>query len=151
MCDTCQAFISPNRLASIALDAYLTGRWTIAASYLNFTQKALGRDGIRQMAMNWCRTVIGRCPGMTIGNPTHLTWADIETGEKITAEDAPLVVRWAGRMLSASAAGDDAMSRALVEALPHDHLAVVEHMAALLHVLAVQLHLHTESHSAGWR
>lgn len=135
---------SSTRFESAALSAYLTGRPDIAMIVVEAIYRSFGRDGLYAAAIGWCDVVLRRMPGYEHGAQVYLAWEDVDTGRIIHAEETPPIARWAGQMLAARAADDEAFSRALFNAVPADEETTAQHLSALLEALSYQVRaIHT--------
>lgn len=132
----------PGILGAGAFFAYLTGQPLRASMLVETLRRQHGRGGLYAAISGWCDTILP----WIVPNQTRegrdgirLVWRDITTGLVTSAEATPPVARWAGQILAARAARDEASSLALFEAVADDEL--VSHADELLKVLALQIYV----------
>lgn len=138
------------RLAGDALRAALTENWPVANKTVERIDAECGATGIVTAILGWSDTLIARVPNLT-GRPVRLAFMNADSGRiDENADDVPDETRWAGRLLAARAADDEATWNALVDALPDDPAAVGAHVGHLLQMVALNLRhlMHREEGSA---
>jgi hypothetical protein len=135
-----------SQIGVFVLSKYLLGQELSAAVAMEMIYQTYGREGVYRVAVTWCDYILERTPEYQPGEPVHLVWEEVATGTIRHAEEAPPMVRWAGQVLAARAADDQANAWAIFSAVPEEHLA--EHMATLLQTLAIQLRAFKEEGTA---
>jgi hypothetical protein len=128
------------RLASAALTCAVSNDWDRATKAVQRIGDECGEVGVGRAILGWSDTLIHRM-GHKPGKPVNLVFQQVETGRIDTAdgEHVPERVRWAGKVIAARAADDEAAWDALMKALPEDGAVVGQHVAAVLEMVALML------------
>jgi hypothetical protein len=128
------------RLAAAALTCAMAQDWERASKAVQRISDECGSVGVGRAILGWSDTLISRM-GHTPGRPVAIAFQEVESG-RIDSADGDFVperVKWAGRVLAARAADDQATWDALMDALPDDGTAIGEHVAAVLEMCALML------------
>jgi hypothetical protein len=128
------------RLASAALSCAMAEDWGRATKAMQRIGDECGQVGIRRAVLGWSDTLIARM-GHTPGQPVAIAFQQAETGRIDTADSeyVPDRVRWAGRVIAARAADDQATWDALMDSLPEDGRVIGQYVGAVLETVALML------------
>jgi hypothetical protein len=124
------------QLAGAALRAAMAGDWGAAGAAIQAASDECGGGGVELCVRSWCDTTINRfrqVTGTPANAPVRPVWVQADTSRVYAdADEVPPAVRWAGRVMAARASLDREAYEALLESIPHDDVAVGEHLHALL-------------------
>lgn len=128
------------RLARAAWMAALADKWDAATRYVVRLDAECGGEGLGVALMAWCDTYLDHA--MDGAKPyalPRLGFVRADTGalDRHGSSAVPEKVQWAGRLLAARAANDQAAWVDLIEELPDDGQQIAEHIMAVLHVTAL--------------
>lgn len=125
-------------LAERALQGAIDQDRPAEAAAMNAISEEHGGEGTAEAIIAWCDALIAAHALPAGSEFVALNWVDAE-GRVRHAGDVDPYARWAGRVVMARARmGRDTFS-ALLNALPDDGMAVSEHLAVLLELIAVNL------------
>src|SRR5437773_9726532 len=103
------------RIATVALHRAMADDLETAASYV---QRLNGTDWLGVAIVAWVDTFIAHTHrGFEYGGPVAVAWLHLPTGQVETADEVTPAMRWAGRLIAARAADDEASFYALLRSL----------------------------------
>lgn len=105
------------RLASDALRLALERDWPASLDMTQRLSDEFGADGLAQGVLAWIDTALSRAAYDGDGVAIRLRFLDVDTGVESDSDNVTPALRWAGRLLSARAAGDEDAYRALYRSL----------------------------------
>lgn len=125
------------KIATIALHLAQQDKMREAAGYV---ERLNGTDGLVDAILGWIDTYIAYChPTHKLGEPIRIAWVDVEEAVvHMDADDVHFGARWAGRLIAARAADDQAQFLALLRSLPAGS-ALGDGIVALLRAVALGL------------
>lgn len=125
------------KIATVALHRAIANDLPGAAAYV---KRLNGTDGLITAILGWIDTYIERAhPGYVLGSqPVAVAWLNLPTGDIETADDVSPSLRWAGRLVAARLADDEAAFVALLHA-PAEGTELGDGIMALLHMVAASL------------
>lgn len=124
------------KIAGIALNLATKGDNEEAARYV---ARLNGTDGLIDAILAWIDTYIGAVyPNHKPGQRIAIRWLFTPTDEVQTADDVQPSMRWAGRLIAARAADDEAAFMDLLRSVP-EGAALGDCIMALLHAVAESL------------
>lgn len=125
------------KIATVALHRAMAGDLEDAASYI---KRLDGTEGLITAIIGWCDTFIAQVIGdVEYGaQPVRMALWCAETGEVETADEAPVHARWAGRLISARLANDEAGFMALLKA-PDEGAQLGDAIMGLLQSVAISI------------
>lgn len=136
--------------ARLALELAVNDDLPAATDVLAALAGAHGLRGVLRAVQAWLDTVL-EARGVTMGASAgvRLGFVELETGELTDADQAPPRQVWAGRLLAARAADDEAAFRALIDSVP-DRDELGHRVNAVLAMCALNLrHTPTPGRRAG--
>lgn len=113
-------------LATAALHAAMREDWTGASKAMRSLSEETGSNGVMFAVLRYCDTIIGRqlamrgLPDDAWDGGVRMAWLNVDHGTLGHAGQVPDSVRWAGQLVAARAAKDEAAFRALIGAMPDD-------------------------------
>jgi hypothetical protein len=125
-------------LAERALQGAVDQDRPAAAAAINTINEEHGGEGTAEAIIAWCDTLIAAHALPAGSEFVALNWVDAE-GRVRHADVVDPYARWAGRVVMARARMHRDTFSALLDALPDDGMAVSEHLAVLLELIAVNL------------
>lgn len=126
------------KIATIALHLAMKGDDEEAANYV---KRLNGSPGLITAIMGWCDTFIARFdlrPKDGEQPLVRMAWLNVESGAVETADETSSTMRWAGRLIAARIADDEAGFYALLRA-PAGGAELGDCIMALLHSVATSL------------
>lgn len=129
--------------ATRALHAAMREDWDAASAAMTSLSAETGSDGVLWAVLRFCDTIIGRqlamqgLPGDAWDGGVRMSWLNTDTGAVGHAGQVPDSVRWAGQLVAAKAAQDEATFRALIATMPDDDRGRGRYVGALLQSAAI--------------
>lgn len=126
------------KIATVALHRAMAGDMEEAANYV---KRLNGTDGLVLAIKAWVDTFIGRVVGWPEEGRTpafQMRLLNVDTGDVEIADEAPRHAAWAGRLIAARLADDEAGFIALLKA-PAEGAQLGDAIMGLLHSVAVSL------------
>jgi hypothetical protein len=131
------------RARTLAAEALAFARrhdWPAANSRVQALHSECGPDGTLFAVVGWCDTLAAAQGINENSGPLALGWRDQDTGRVHAGTDGvPPRIRWAGQLIVARAALDEATFFALIKALPKDRKIVGDHVGAVLETVAITM------------
>jgi hypothetical protein len=131
------------RLAQAAFSDALASRWDSAVRHVRRLSDECGGEGVVVAMMAWCDTYVdhatdGQASHAAAAARVNVAYVNTYSGrlDQQGSPDVPGPVQWAGRMLAARAAMDEAAWTAMMDELPPDGHVVGQHVLALLRAVA---------------
>ncbi len=137
MSDVAVRHSKPARLAFAALRAAQANKWETATDYVKRISDECGGEGLSVALRAWIDTYVDHATdGDHSPRAGRLAFVNTEDGKAETsdAERIPDRIRWAGQMIEARAAKDQAAWSNLVAAMPADGLEIGRYISAVLEV-----------------
>lgn len=130
-------------LVTLSLHAAVREDWGAARDAMQALSDETGSDGILFALMRLCDTIIGHqlrmrgLPPDAWDGGVKMGWLNTDDGTLGHAGQVPDAVRWAGQLVGAKAAKDEAAFRALMAVMPADGNERGRYVAALLESCAI--------------
>ena len=127
-------------LAAYALRDARAGDYAAASKHVRALNTECGPQGTMFAICGWCDTLADQLNLGENSGPLALAWKDAETGRvHVGTEGVPDRARWAGQLIVARAALDEAMFDALIKSLPDDKAVIGSYVGAVLEAVAITM------------
>jgi hypothetical protein len=124
------------KIAGVALGLAMAGDLEEAARYV---KRLDGSNGLVVAIIGWIDTYIGSVyPEHRMGDRIAMRWLHAPSGEVETADDVDPPLRWAGRLISMRAAGDEEGFNLVLRSAP-EGAGLGDGIMALLHAVATSI------------
>jgi hypothetical protein len=124
------------KIATVALRRAMAGDLEGAARYI---ERLSGTDGLLIAIVAWIDTYAARVyPEWEPGGRVAVKWLFTPTGQMETADEVAPSMRWAGRLIAARLADDEAGFYAVLRSAP-EGVALGDGIMALVHIVATGL------------